>query len=185
MEKFFRVGLIVLSSFAAVPAFAADTKVCNPVIDARTNPVVTAAGKSVIHAGSYDCPVTAAAPAAPAAAPTPPAAQTARNYLVFFDFDKSTLTDQARRIIADAAENAKRGGVSRIQLTGHTDTVGTQQYNLRLSVRRADAVKAEFVHLGVPSSNISATGVGKLHPLVATGDGVREPSNRRVEIVFP
>ncbi|MDR3517899.1 MAG: outer membrane beta-barrel protein [Azospirillaceae bacterium] len=123
--------------------------------------------------------------AEPVAAATPAPVQTTRNYLVFFDFDKSILTPQARHIINDAADNAKRGGASRIEVTGHTDTVGTQRYNLALSIRRADAVKGEFVRLGIPASEIAATGVGKLHPLVATADGVREPSNRRVEIVFP
>jgi outer membrane protein OmpA-like peptidoglycan-associated protein len=59
---------------------------------------------------------------------------------------------------------------------------GTAAYNQKLSVRRADAVKAELVRLGVPAASITAIGRGESNPLVPTADGVREPQNRRVEI---
>jgi OOP family OmpA-OmpF porin len=117
--------------------------------------------------------------------PTPPAAPAiARNYLVFFDFDKSSLTNEAMNIVRTAAANAKQGNVVRIQLTGHADRSGSDAYNLRLSQRRADAIKAELVHQGLTAGEITTVAKGEREPLVPTADGVREPQNRRVEIVF-
>jgi outer membrane protein OmpA-like peptidoglycan-associated protein len=119
-------------------------------------------------------------------APAPTAAQTeAAKYLVFFDWDKAVLTPEGRRVIASAADEYKKTGSTRIVATGYTDLSGTPQYNLRLSERRADAVKAELVRLGVPAAVITTIGKGEADPLVPTKDGVREAQNRRVEIVIP
>ncbi|WP_237213942.1 OmpA family protein [Falsiroseomonas oryziterrae] len=116
---------------------------------------------------------------APAAAPAP-----ARTFLVFFDFDRATLTDRARQIIGEAAQNAQRGGVTRIEVSGHADRSGTPQYNQRLSERRAQAVAAELERRGIPRSAMTIQAFGESRPLVPTADGVREPQNRRVEIVL-
>ncbi|GAB4185210.1 MAG: OmpA family protein [Thalassobaculales bacterium] len=124
-------------------------------------------------------------PAPPVAAPAPQPPAIPRNYLVFFDFDKSDLTVEARGIINTAANNAKAGRVTRIELTGHTDRAGSNAYNQRLSQRRADAVKAELQRLGIAANQIVTFAKGETSPLVPTADGVREPQNRRVEIVFP
>jgi OOP family OmpA-OmpF porin len=125
-------------------------------------------------------PMAQVAPApAPSVAPAP-----ARTYLVFFDWDRADLTDRARQIIADAASNSTRVQSTRIEVSGHADRSGTPQYNQRLSARRADAVAAELVRNGVSRSAISVQAFGESRPLVATADGVREPQNRRVEIVL-
>ncbi|MCR0982250.1 OmpA family protein [Roseomonas populi] len=116
---------------------------------------------------------------APAAAPAP-----ARTYLVFFDFDRADLTDRARQIIADAAQAASSTNTTRIEVAGHADRSGTPQYNQRLSMRRAEAVAAELTRRGVPRSAMSIQAFGESRPLVPTADGVREPQNRRVEIVL-
>jgi outer membrane protein OmpA-like peptidoglycan-associated protein len=118
-------------------------------------------------------------PPAPVAAPAP-----ARTYLVFFDFARADLTDRARQIIAEAATNAPRVQTTRIEVTGHTDTVGSAAYNQALSVRRAEAVAAELERRGIPRSQMVLTGRGFSQPLVPTGPNVREPQNRRVEIVL-
>ncbi|HLY57083.1 MAG TPA: OmpA family protein, partial [Stellaceae bacterium] len=81
-----------------------------------------------------------------------------------------------------AADVVKAGGIAHITVTGHTDTVGTASYNQGLSERRADSVKSELVKDGVASGEISTVGVGKTGLLVPTGDGVREPQNRRAVI---
>jgi OOP family OmpA-OmpF porin len=127
--------------------------------------------------------VPPAASPAPAAAPAP-AVQPARSYLVFFDWDKATLTDRARQIIKQAADNSTHVQYTRIEVNGYTDTSGTPQYNQGLSVRRAAAVKAELIRDGVPVSAITTQGFGETHLLVPTGPGVREPQNRRVEIII-
>jgi len=121
--------------------------------------------------------------AAPQAAPAP-AVQPARSYLVFFDWDKAALTDRARQIIKEAADNSTHVKLTRIEVNGYTDTSGTPQYNQGLSVRRADAVKAELIRDGVPAGEIATQGFGETHLLVPTGAGVREPQNRRVEIIL-
>jgi outer membrane protein OmpA-like peptidoglycan-associated protein len=121
--------------------------------------------------------------AAPAAAPAP-AVQPARSYLVFFDWDKATLTDRARQIIREAADNSTHVQYTRIEVNGYTDTSGTPQYNMGLSIRRATAVKAELIKDGVPVGAITTQGFGETHLLVPTGPGVREPQNRRVEIII-
>jgi outer membrane protein OmpA-like peptidoglycan-associated protein len=124
-------------------------------------------------------PAPVVAPVAPAAAPAP-----ARTYLVFFDFDRADLTDRARQIIADAAQNSTRTQTTRIEVSGHADRSGTPQYNQRLSERRAQAVASELERRGVPRSAMSIQAFGESRPLVPTADGVREPQNRRVEIIL-
>jgi OOP family OmpA-OmpF porin len=128
--------------------------------------------------GAAPAPVAAVAPA--------PAQQTgvARTYLVFFDWDRSDLTDRARQIISEAAANSKRVSSTRLEVSGHADRSGTPQYNMRLSQRRAETVAAELVRQGVSRNEIVIQAFGESRPLVATADGVREPQNRRVEIVL-
>ena len=118
------------------------------------------------------------------AAPPPPVVRPASSFIVFFDFNRYDLTARAREIVAQAAAAARSAQVTRIEVAGHTDTVGSAQYNLGLSQRRANTVAAELVRLGVPRQAISTAGYGFSRPLVATGPNVREPQNRRVEIVF-
>ncbi|MGL4962376.1 MAG: OmpA family protein [Inquilinus sp.] len=107
-----------------------------------------------------------------------------RSYLVFFDFDSSRLTPEAKQIVASAAADALQGKTTRIDVTGHTDRAGSEKYNQALSVRRAESVRRELVSDGVADSLIVTRGVGESDPLVPTADGVREPQNRRVEIVL-
>ncbi|PKU23731.1 OmpA family protein [Telmatospirillum siberiense] len=141
--------------------------------------------------GETSKPVAAPTPApvaAPAPAPAPKAVQAApiaKNYLVFFDFNKSDITPEANKIIAQAATTAKSAKSTSIALTGHTDSVGSDKYNQALSLRRASAVKAVLVKQGIPANEISVVGKGKSEQLVPTKDGVREPQNRRVQIVLP
>jgi OOP family OmpA-OmpF porin len=127
------------------------------------------------------------APPPPPPAPVvaaPPQPAPSRTYLVFFDWDRADLTARARQIISEAAQNVARVQVTRIEVNGYTDLSGTAAYNQRLSVRRADAVAAELVRDGVPRNEIVAQGFGESHPLVPTAPGVREPQNRRVEIIL-
>ena len=108
----------------------------------------------------------------------------ARSYLVFFDWDKSNLTDRARGIIRDAAANSAKVAYTKIDVNGNADTSGSHVYNQGLSMRRAVSVAAELVKDGVPKTAIAITASGDTHLLVPTGPGVREPQNRRVEIVI-
>ena len=132
----------------------------------------------VAHQEAYHAAVYTPAPAAV------PAPQAPRNYLVFFDFNKSDLTPDARGIVDKAAQNAKTASVTRLDVTGYTDTVGSDAYNQRLSRRRAESVAAELESAGIPSSEIAIFAKGKHDLLGPTADGVREPQNRRVQIVY-
>lgn len=127
----------------------------------------------------------AAAPVvAPHAGARPAVAVAPQNFIVFFDFNKSVLTPEAKRIIASAAAEYKKDGYAEISITGHTDTVGSDSYNKKLSERRALAVEGELKKLGVATNHIKETGVGKEGLMVPTADGVREAQNRRAEIVL-
>ena len=128
-----------------------------------------------------------AAPPPPPPAPAPvaaPAPAPARTYLVFFDWDKADLTARAKQIIAEAAQASTRVAVTQIEVSGNADRTGSAAYNLTLSRRRADNVAAELVRLGVPKNIITIQAFGDTRPLVPTAEGVREPQNRRVEIVL-
>jgi outer membrane protein OmpA-like peptidoglycan-associated protein len=126
-------------------------------------------------------PPAPAAAAPPAAAPAP---QAARSYLVFFDWDRADLSDRAKAIISTAAQNSTHVEYTSIAVNGYTDRSGSAAYNQRLSVRRAQAVAAELMRDGVPTKAISIQGFGESNPLVPTAKGVREPQNRRVEIII-
>jgi iron complex outermembrane receptor protein len=122
------------------------------------------------------------------AAYVPPAVQAPvsvpKSYLVFFDFNKSDLTPQAVEIVDQAAKNAEATKVTQLTVTGHTDTVGSDVYNMRLSHRRAESVAAQLEKDGIRSSEIEIVARGKRDLLVPTADGVKEPQNRRVQIVY-
>ena len=120
-----------------------------------------------------------AAPVAPA-----PVQTAARTYLVFFDWARADLTDRARQIIAEAAAARTTVRSTRIEVSGHADRSGPDAYNQALSMRRAEAVAAELTRRGVPRAEMVIQAFGESRPLVPTADGVREPQNRRVEIVL-
>jgi outer membrane protein OmpA-like peptidoglycan-associated protein len=129
----------------------------------------------------------AAEPVPAAYVPPPPVAaapSVAKSYMVFFDFNKSDLTPQAVAIVDQAAKNAAPAKATELIVTGHTDTVGSDAYNMRLSRRRAESVAAELEKMGIKSSEIEIVAKGKTDLLVPTKDGVREPQNRRVTIVY-
>ena len=128
--------------------------------------------------------VAACASEPPPPPPPPPPAAAPPSFMVFFDWDRSNLSQQAVQTVGQAAAAFKSRGSARITATGHTDTSGPESYNMALSLRRANSVKAELVRQGVPADAVAVVGRGEANPLVATGDGVREPQNRRVEIVI-
>jgi outer membrane autotransporter protein len=132
-------------------------------------------------------PAPVTAPPAPVAAqlpPCPPAAVTPGPFLVFFNWDQSMITAEAAAILDRAAEQFVATGQTTVQLAGHADKSGKDDYNIGLSQRRADAVKAYLSSKGVPGSATATEAFGESRPLVDTANGVREPQNRRVEITF-
>jgi outer membrane protein OmpA-like peptidoglycan-associated protein len=158
------------------------------VVEERTAPYADVRTFAPAFAAPEAVPAPAETPALVASevipsrieAPAPP--PVLRQFMLFFDFDKSRLTTEGRRIVADAVFAAKTTGMARITVVGHTDTVGTMRYNQALSERRAMAVKTEMVRFGMNAADINISGRSFLEPLVPTGAGIREPQNRRAVI---
>ena len=105
-------------------------------------------------------------------------------YIVFFDFDESSLNSGANSILDSAAQEAKTRQLTSINLIGHTDTSGSRDYNQKLSMKRANAVRDGLVQRGVDSNLLSVNHRGEEELMVDTADDVREPANRRTEITF-
>lgn len=124
-------------------------------------------------------------PAMPAAMPAPPPPAAPKVFIVFFDWDKDTVTPQGHQIIEQAANAYRSGAPVQIQVTGYTDRSGSPSYNQRLSERRANNVAKALTALGVPRNQMTVSGHGENDNRVPTADGVREPQNRRVEITAP
>lgn len=116
--------------------------------------------------------------------PPPLPKDTSRNYMVFFDFDSSMITTDARSVLRKVVRDIEIGNPVSVEVTGHTDRSGSDAYNVALSKRRAKAVQSELVKMGVDSGMIELRAKGESSPLVPTADGVREPQNRRAEIVY-
>jgi OmpA-OmpF porin, OOP family len=137
-------------------------------------------------------PAPAPPPPAPAPAPAPAVQKITLASKALFDFDKAVLRPDGRAAI-DNDVISKLPGVAKLELvlvTGHTDRIGTQQYNQRLSERRADAVRDYLVSRGVPKDRIETLGMGKTQPVpgvVCAQKNLKElivclAPNRRVEI---
>ncbi|HVJ03792.1 MAG TPA: OmpA family protein [Sphingomonas sp.] len=121
----------------------------------------------------------------PEPTPTPPPVVcTPGPYIVFFDWDKSDITPEAASILDNAISNYQNCGNSQVMLAGHADRSGPASYNVGLSQRRADSVKAYLTARGISDGVITTQAFGESRPRVETADGVRELQNRRVEITY-
>jgi len=106
------------------------------------------------------------------------------NYTVYFDFDKSVINPAGQVVINQVLADASKHAPSSVSVTGHTDRAGPEDYNMALSLRRADSVRSALISGGVAADKITVAGRGESEPAVPTADGVREAKNRRVEIIL-
>lgn len=108
------------------------------------------------------------------------------SYILFFEWDKASLTKEAVQVIDTAVQDLKDSKETdyEVVLNGHADRSGTVEYNLKLSQKRAEAVKAAMVKRGIPDDRIRYFAFGESDNRLPTKDGVRERANRRVEIFF-
>ena len=111
------------------------------------------------------------------ARPQPPV-----SYTLYFLEGRDEYTSESRQIVETVLSELARRPAAEIAVIGHTDRVGAVDYNDRLSLQRAERVRADFLKRGVPERSISVAGRGEREPLVATADEVPEVRNRRVEI---
>ncbi|MGN6458636.1 MAG: outer membrane protein OmpA [Achromobacter mucicolens] len=116
------------------------------------------------------------------AKPAPMAAKVVFNADTFFDFDKSTLKPEGRQLLQQVAQQASTIDLETIIAVGHTDSIGTEQYNQKLSERRAASVKAYLVSLGIDPNRIYTEGKGELQPIASNKTKEGRAQNRRVEI---
>lgn len=158
--------------------------------DAYWTPATAAKGcdGAIVAQAAAPAPAPAAAPApapapAPAVAPQPPAA-TKVTYAAdaFFDFDKSVLKPEGRAKLDDLVGKIKGINLEVIIAVGHTDSVGTDAYNQRLSVRRSEAVKAYLVSKGIERNRVYTEGKGEKQPVADNKTAEGRAKNRRVEI---
>ena len=130
-------------------------------------------------------PAAAPAPAAPAPAPAPaPAVATKVTYAAdaFFDFDKSVLKPEGKAKLDDLVSKVKGINLEVIIAVGHTDSVGSDAYNQKLSVRRSEAVKAYLVSKGIEKNRVYTEGKGEKQPVADNKTAEGRAKNRRVEI---
>ncbi len=159
--------------------------------DAFWTPATAAKGcdGALVVAAPAPAPAPAAAPAAPAARPAPaPAPQPPQATKVtyaadaFFDFDKSVLKPEGKAKLDDLVGKVKGINLEVIIAVGHTDSVGTDAYNQKLSVRRAEAVKAYLVSKGIEKNRVYTEGKGEKQPVASNRTAEGRAKNRRVEI---
>jgi OOP family OmpA-OmpF porin len=194
------MALVAGSAFAGTTPNATDSS-GNAVRDSSGGCIVSS---GVVHpdceppkpAAAPAAPTAPAAPSAPAtpAAPAKPAAAAAapssvRQTVVIqadalFDFDKSVVRPDGKKSIDEAL--AKLAGVSleMVIATGHTDSVGTDAYNQKLSERRAAAVKDYLVSKGIPAAKVTTVGKGESQPVATNKTKEGRQKNRRVDIEF-
>ena len=161
--------------------------------DSNWTPATAAAGCD----GAIAAPKAAPAPAPKAAAPAPapkaapaarpapaPAAATNVTYAAdtFFDFDKSVLKADGKAKLDDLAGKVKAINLEVIIAVGHTDSVGSDAYNQKLSVKRADAVKAYLITKGIEKNRVYTEGKGEKQPVADNKTSAGRSKNRRVEI---
>lgn len=106
------------------------------------------------------------------------------NFTVYFDYDKSNLTDQALTLVQEAAGRALANAVDTVVVQGNTDTSGSSAYNQALSERRGRVVRDALIANGVSADDIRVEAFGESNPAKPTPDGVREPLNRRSDVTI-
>jgi OOP family OmpA-OmpF porin len=124
-------------------------------------------------------------PPPPVAAPPPPAPGTkiATVGSAYFDFDKAVLKKGELDVLAGAVKTMKDNPTLKVSVEGHTDAVGSEAYNQKLSERRAAAVRDYLVQHGIEASRISTRGFGKSKPVASNDTAAGRTQNRRAEVI--
>jgi len=172
------VGLMAAPAAFAPSAFAQD-EVCNPVInDVGSNTVLSDNGEAVITDSSFPCPEPE--PTAEEPPELPDTIVIAGD--VAFDFDEATIKPEFFPTLDEIAAELSQFPDATVQIVGHTDSIGTEAYNLDLSARRAQSVAQYLENAGISRSNMVVNGVGESQPIATNETPEGRAQNRRVEI---
>jgi OOP family OmpA-OmpF porin len=201
--KISSLGTLALGCALALAAGSALANVTPNLQDASGNAVKDGSGACVVTSGQIlpECagvpPAPPPRPAAPAAPPAPapavpaprPAPVSVRQAVVIqadalFDFDKSVVRPDGKKSIDDALDKLRGVDLEMVIATGHTDSIGTDAYNQKLSERRAAAVKDYLVSKGIASAKITTIGKGESQPVATNKTAEGRQKNRRVDIEF-
>jgi OOP family OmpA-OmpF porin len=144
-------------------------------------PSAATSGETTGVAPIADAPAPAPAPAA-AAAPTPTSEKVTFEADTFFDFDKFALKPAGKAKLEDLVSKLIGTDIEVVVATGHTDSVGSDAYNQKLSMRRANAVKAFLVSKGIPADRIFTEGKGESKPVASNKTSDGRAKNRRVDV---
>ena len=206
--KFSILGPLSLGALALAAGTAFASAGPN-VQDSSGNAVKDSSGACVVAAGGQNlkecnpakapaapAPASPAAPSSPAApasptapAPAAKAPSSVRQSIVIqadalFDFDKSVVRPDGKKSIDAALAKLQGVDLEMVIATGHTDSIGTEAYNQKLSERRAEAVKAYLVSKGIPAAKVTTIGKGKTQPVATNKTKEGRQKNRRVDIEF-
>jgi OOP family OmpA-OmpF porin len=119
-------------------------------------------------------------PPPPAPAPAPVEEKIVLNG-IRFDFDKSVIKPEFVPVLDEAVDILKKHADKKVEIQGHTDSIGTEAYNEKLGMRRADAVKMYLVDKGVTAENLTTQSFGESNPVADNGTKEGRAMNRRVE----
>lgn len=179
MNKPSKFALAIAVAFSAAGAASAQT------VDNWVNPyglTWTNGTNEYCWQNNYWTPATAAQGCGASAAPGVTANKVTFNADTFFDFDRATLKPEGRNILDQVAAQVQQLNLESLIAVGHTDSVGSEAYNQRLSERRAASVKSYLVSKGVPADQIIASGRGEAQPVAPNTTREGRAQNRRVEI---
>jgi len=167
--------------YSSVASAAAASQACKTALDSSLIRLETASRPAP---PAPVAPAPAPVTSAPVPPPTPAPAAASNDFTVYFDFDSWTLKAEQLKVLDDVSATARSGGQSNIVIVGHTDTSGPDDYNQKLSVKRANVVVEALVQMGARRTALHASGVGETDLAVQTGDGVKEAKNRRTVITL-
>jgi outer membrane protein OmpA-like peptidoglycan-associated protein len=151
-----------------------------PVVEpaiVEPEPDVAAAPTDATSTDAYQEPV-------PIPEPAPPPTPDDISFTIYFELMKSTLTEAAVAELSARLSDVDIASITAVEIGGYTDTAGTNDYNLPLSERRAAVVRRFLTDRGVDEASIAIRGYGETGLALSTADGVREPLNRRTEILI-
>ena len=157
-----------------------DGAIAKPAAAAAAAPAPAPAPAPAVEAPS--APAAAAEPMAPAAAAAPTSEKVSFSADAFFDFDKAVLKPEGKAKLTDLVAKLQGTDIEVIVATGHTDWTGSDAYNMKLSMRRAQAVKAFLVSKGIPAARVFTEGKGERQPIADNHTREGRAKNRRVDI---